>query len=56
MAGDGLRALLMLNVAGDPNPLHNLGDGPMLDRITAALVVVGIALTVARLQRPEPVC
>ncbi len=44
--------LLMFNVRGDPNGRHNLPGEPMLDPITAALFVVGIALSLARRRQP----
>jgi hypothetical protein len=47
------RVLLMANIAGDPSPLHNLNGDPMLDRVTAPLLVVGVAVAVAQLPRPR---
>ena len=46
------RVALMFNVAGDPSPLHNLGGEPTLDRVTAPLAVLGLALALAHLGRP----
>ena len=41
---DNLRAhVLMFNVEGDPNPRHNLPGAAMLDGLSAALLVLGIA-------------
>ena len=34
----------MMNVAGDPNARHNLPHEPMLDEISAALLVLGLAV------------
>ncbi|MDP8922998.1 MAG: PA14 domain-containing protein, partial [Chloroflexota bacterium] len=45
--------LLMFNVAGDRNGRHNLPGAPMLDQVTAALFVIGLALAATRLRRPE---
>lgn len=42
------RLLLLFNVAGDPSPLHNLRGEPMLDVVTAALLVLGIGVALAR--------
>ena len=36
----------MFNVEGDPNPRHNLPSAPQLDDITAAIFVLGIAVSV----------
>lgn len=52
LPGAVARALLMLNVAGDPSPLHNLSGQPMLDGVTAPLVVLGLALALTRPRRP----
>lgn len=52
-AAENLRKhLLMFNVQGDPNGRHNLPGEPMLDPMTAALFVFGIALAVARWRQP----
>ena len=41
---DNLRAhALMFNVEGDSNPRHNLPGAPMLDGLSAALLVLGVA-------------
>jgi len=45
---------LMFNVKGDPNGRHNLPGEPMLDPITAALFVIGIALSLSRIRSPIP--
>jgi 4-amino-4-deoxy-L-arabinose transferase-like glycosyltransferase/sugar lactone lactonase YvrE len=45
--------LLMFNVAGDGNGRHNLPGAPMLDRVTAALAVLGFVLALTRAFRPE---
>ncbi|MFN8635933.1 MAG: PA14 domain-containing protein [Chloroflexota bacterium] len=42
------RLPLMFNVAGDPNPLHGLRGEAMLDAVTAALLVAGVGLALAR--------
>lgn len=44
--------LLMFNVKGDPNGRHNLPGEPMLDPITGALLVLGIALSLMRWRQP----
>ncbi|TAK66499.1 MAG: hypothetical protein EPO22_03745, partial [Dehalococcoidia bacterium] len=38
--------LKMMNVRGDPNARHNLPDAPMLDEISAALLVLGAGVAV----------
>lgn len=43
-----VRLLLLFNVAGDPSPLHSLRGEPMLDVVTAALLVLGIGVALAR--------
>ena len=41
---DNLRShALMFNVEGDPNPRHNLPGAAMLDGVSAALLVLGVA-------------
>ncbi len=50
-SGDLLREnvwadLKMMNVRGDPNARHNLPDAPMLDEISAALLVLGAGVAV----------
>ncbi|MFN8443188.1 MAG: PA14 domain-containing protein [Caldilineaceae bacterium] len=45
--------LLMFNVAGDENGRHNLPGAPMLDVISAGLMVVGLALALWRIRRPR---
>jgi sugar lactone lactonase YvrE len=47
------RVLLMVNLAGDPNPLHNLAGEPMLDRVMAPLVIVGIAVAMLQFAGPR---
>jgi len=44
--------LLMFNVRGDPNGRHNLPGEPMLDPVTGALFVAGMALALARWRQP----
>jgi 4-amino-4-deoxy-L-arabinose transferase-like glycosyltransferase len=36
----------MMNVEGDRNPRHNIARAPMLDEVTAALFVLGLAVSV----------
>ena len=48
--------LLMLNVAGDPSPLHNLSGAPMLDRVSAPLFVVGGAVATSQLAARAQAC
>ncbi len=43
----------MFNVRGDPNGRHNLPGRPMLDAISGALFVLGVALAAVRLHRPR---
>jgi len=45
--------LLMFNYAGDRNPRHNLPGEPMLDPLAGALLPLGVALALARLNRPR---
>jgi hypothetical protein len=48
----GLKAhLLMFHWAGDPNPRHNPGGGPMLHPLVGGAFAVGLALAVARWRR-----
>ena len=47
------RALLLFNVAGDPNPLHGLHGEPILDVVTGALLVLGVGVAFARWHRVE---
>lgn len=44
--------LLMFNVRGDPNGRHNLPGEPMLDPVTGALFVAGVALALFRWRQP----
>jgi 4-amino-4-deoxy-L-arabinose transferase-like glycosyltransferase/DNA-binding beta-propeller fold protein YncE len=44
--------LLMFNYQGDRNGRHNLSGAPMLDPIAGSLLVLGTALSLARLRRP----
>lgn len=44
--------LLMFNVRGDPNGRHNLPGEPMLDPVTGALFVAGVALALVRWRQP----
>jgi len=37
----------MMNVKGDPNGRHNIPGAPMLDEVTGALLVLGIAVSIA---------
>lgn len=46
------RHLLMFNVFGDPNGRHNLPGNPMLDGVTASLLVVGVAYALRRIAQP----
>lgn len=43
--------LLMFNVAGDPDPQHNLPGVPMLDPVSGALFLVGFLFCLPRLNR-----
>ncbi|RMF05066.1 MAG: hypothetical protein D6768_01800, partial [Chloroflexi bacterium] len=44
--------LLMFNVAGDRNGRHNLPGEPMLDPLMGVLLILGIALALARTRHP----
>ncbi|MCS6825031.1 MAG: PA14 domain-containing protein [Caldilinea sp.] len=46
------RHLLMFNVFGDPNGRHNLPGNPMLDAVTAPLLVLGAAYALRRMAQP----
>ncbi|MCB0147903.1 MAG: glycosyltransferase family 39 protein, partial [Caldilineaceae bacterium] len=47
------RHLLMFNVIGDPNGRHNLPGNPMLDAVSAALLVLGVAYALRRVLQPR---
>src|SRR5262249_17837093 len=47
------RHLLMFNVQGDSNGRHNLPNAPMLERVSAALLILGLVLALSRALRPE---
>jgi streptogramin lyase len=47
------RHVFMFNYAGDPNGRHNLSGSPELDQVMAALFVLGLALALRRVKRPE---
>ncbi len=47
------RHVLMFNWRGDPNGRHNLPGAPMLDDISAALMVVGLAYSLRRVRDPR---
>lgn len=49
------RHLLMFNVQGDRNPLHNLSNAPMLDPLMGMLFVLGLALALWRWRDPPNV-
>jgi hypothetical protein len=49
------RHLLMFNYRGDPNGRHNLPGAPMLDRFSAALLVLGLAICIVRWKSPHSV-
>ncbi|MBI2955159.1 MAG: glycosyltransferase family 39 protein [Chloroflexi bacterium] len=42
------KSVLMFNVEGDPRPRHNLPRMPMLDLLTGAYLVVGVAFSLYR--------
>lgn len=46
------RHLLMFNVFGDPNGRHNLPGNPMLDPVTGALFVAGVAYALRSALKP----
>jgi 4-amino-4-deoxy-L-arabinose transferase-like glycosyltransferase/streptogramin lyase len=45
--------LAMFNGAGDPNGRHNLPGAPLLDTISGGLLILGVALALRRVRRPE---
>jgi len=45
--------VLMFNWHGDPNGRHNLPGAPMLDNISAALMVLGLAYSLRRVSEPR---
>lgn len=45
--------LLMFNYQGDPNGRHNLPGEPMVDNLTALLLVLGVGLCLVRFWRPQ---
>jgi len=47
------RHLLMFNGTGDPNGRHNLPGNPMLDGVSAVLLVLGVAYTLRRVLQPR---
>ncbi len=47
------RHLLMFNYEGDPNGRHNLPGAPMLDRLSAVLLVLGVIVTVRNWRDPR---
>ena len=47
------RHLLMFNFIGDPNGRHNLPGNPMLDAVSAALLVLGVAYALRRVLQPR---
>ncbi len=53
LAENTWRHLLMFNWQGDPNGRHNLPNAPMLDPVSAALLVLGGALALWRWREPR---
>jgi len=47
-----IKNVLMFNFQGDRNGRHNLPGEPMLDPVTGALFVLGLALAISRFRRP----
>ncbi len=45
--------LLMFHVQGDPNGRHNVAGAPLLDWVSGALMVLGLAMCVRNLRRAE---
>lgn len=45
--------LLMFHVRGDPNGRHNLPGEPMLDWVTGGLLVVGLAICLRYIHKPQ---
>ena len=52
LVNNTVKHLLMFNVEGDPNGRHNLPGAPMLDPYSAALMVLGLALSIWYLREP----
>ncbi len=48
------KALLMFNVQGDMAPINNLPGAPLLDVVTGALLVLGMAYALRYFNRPLP--
>lgn len=53
LASNARKHLMMFNYQGDRNGRHNLPGEPMLDPIAGALLPLGAALTLTRLNRPR---
>ncbi len=47
-----VKHLAMFNIAGDPNGRHNLPGAPMLDPLSAALMVLGLGLAIWYIREP----
>ncbi|MBM4428888.1 MAG: hypothetical protein FJ026_00885 [Chloroflexi bacterium] len=52
LEGNVRKHALMFNVVGDPNPRHGIPGAPVLDRITAALFVIGVVYCAYRWRTP----
>ena len=53
VAKTSVEHLLMFNYQGDRNGRHNLTGEPMLDPISAALMVLGVGLCLRRIRQPK---
>jgi 4-amino-4-deoxy-L-arabinose transferase-like glycosyltransferase len=52
LIGNGYKHALMFNYRGDRTGRHNLYGEPMLDPVSAALMILGLGLCLSRLPRP----
>ena len=52
IASNTVKNALMFNYEGDSNGRHNLPGEPMLDPVTGALFVLGLALALSRFRQP----
>ncbi|MBK8045668.1 MAG: glycosyltransferase family 39 protein [Anaerolineales bacterium] len=53
LAENAWKHLLMFNAVGDPNGRHNLPGAPMLDTLSAALMVIGLVYSLRRIKEPR---
>ena len=53
LADNAAKHLLMFNYRGDPNGRHNLPGEPMLDPVSAALMVLGLGMCLWQVRNPR---